>query len=492
MTIYHFNLLVGFEPNGVDKAQGYRAKLLDSLGMKSKFIFTRLPDRNLINYYRGLGIQEESMLIAHLALTTIKTSCPSLTLNAVLNSLGFESVEEPETDIYVQPITGDSSLVCYLEAGYVHQVDYISSGMLLKRDVYSYTKMYTEHYKVVATEGGLEAQVIKRSFWNEDGGLAFEEYLQQGRSSYKFGYELLHTHQELVEKFIKSLTFTSDDIILMDRTSNFEFAQVLLTQLPHIRKGVVLHSEHEFDHHAINYEYYYSFKYAKEFDFFITATDQQKQRLEKTFQREFGFTPRVLTIPVGYIEELNYPKEARKPYSIIVASRLIPSKRIDLAIKAVAKVLQKLPDITLDIYGDGMLFQELSLLIKELGLEEYVHLKGWQDVSQQYQHYELYLATSFSETFGLSLMEAIGSGVGMIGFDFRYGNPTFIKNGENGKLLSYVEDERELVERLSENLYELLQENMETIHEASYRLAEGFTKEKVGQAWLSLLSQGEK
>ena len=157
-----------------------------------------------------------------------------------------------------------------------------------------------------------------------------------------------------------------------------------------------------------------------------------------------------------------------------------------------AKVLQKLPEITLDIYGDGMLFQELSSLIRELGLEAYVHLKGWQDVSQQYQHYELYLATSFSETFGLSLMEAVGSGVGMIGFDFRYGNPTFIKNGENGKLLSYVEDERELVERLSENLYDLLQENMETIHEASYRLAEGFTKEKVGQAWLSLLNQEEK
>lgn len=39
-----------------------------------------------------------------------------------------------------------------------------------------------------------------------------------------------------------------------------------------------------------------------------------------------------------------------------------------------------------------------------------------------------------------SLLEAVGSGLAMIGFDVPYGNPTFIDNKENGYLLPYDED----------------------------------------------------
>ena len=48
-----------------------------------------------------------------------------------------------------------------------------------------------------------------------------------------------------------------------------------------------------------------------------------------------------------------------------------------------------------------------------------------QDV---YRHYQSFVAASQSEGFGLTLMEAVGSGLGMIGFDVNYGSPTFIKD----------------------------------------------------------------
>lgn len=34
-------------------------------------------------------------------------------------------------------------------------------------------------------------------------------------------------------------------------------------------------------------------------------------------------------------------------------------------------------------------------------------------------------------------MEAVGSGLGMIGLNVNYGNPTFIRDGENGYLVPY-------------------------------------------------------
>ena len=43
MTIYTFNLLVGYEPNGVDVAQASRALMLRELNASAKFVFTPWP-----------------------------------------------------------------------------------------------------------------------------------------------------------------------------------------------------------------------------------------------------------------------------------------------------------------------------------------------------------------------------------------------------------------------------------------------------------------
>ena len=47
MTVYTFNLLVGFEPNGVDVAQASRARMLRDLGVAARFILQHgLVQRN--------------------------------------------------------------------------------------------------------------------------------------------------------------------------------------------------------------------------------------------------------------------------------------------------------------------------------------------------------------------------------------------------------------------------------------------------------------
>ena len=59
MTIYTFNLLVGFEPNGVDVAQASRAKMLRGLGVAAKFIFTTWPTPEKLAYYLSLGHRDD-------------------------------------------------------------------------------------------------------------------------------------------------------------------------------------------------------------------------------------------------------------------------------------------------------------------------------------------------------------------------------------------------------------------------------------------------
>ncbi len=43
MAIYIFSLLVGYMPNGVDNAQGYRAGMLAEMGYDARYVFTELP-----------------------------------------------------------------------------------------------------------------------------------------------------------------------------------------------------------------------------------------------------------------------------------------------------------------------------------------------------------------------------------------------------------------------------------------------------------------
>lgn len=124
----------------------------------------------------------------------------------------------------------------------------------------------------------------------------------------------------------------------------------------------------------------------------------------------------------------------------MVVARLEHRKRLDLAIRAVVQAKKNLPDLTLDIYGRGEIYHQLHQLIKELNSEEYIHLRGYQDVREEYMKHSLYLATAKWETLGLTLLEGIGSGIGFVGFDVKYGNQTFIQHEKNGYLIPFQSD----------------------------------------------------
>ncbi len=67
-------------------------------------------------------------------------------------------------------------------------------------------------------------------------------------------------------------------------------------------------------------------------------------------------------------------------------------------------------------------------MIEQHQAQSYIHLKGHHDLTDIYQQYQVYLTASTSEGFGLTLMEAIGSGLPIIGLDVPYGNQTFVEN----------------------------------------------------------------
>jgi len=180
-----------------------------------------------------------------------------------------------------------------------------------------------------------------------------------------------------------------------------EFARPLLEQRSPAKLAMVFHSEHEFENGQLNYEYYYVFKYAQRFDAFITATEAQKEVLQQTLAKQDCHGMPIYTIPVGHLEKLTGSLEG---------------KRLDLAIRVVATAHLTMPDLRFDIYGKGGEEDNLQNLIQELGAQDYIHLRGHADLQQIYPCYQAYLTTSQWETFGLTLMEAAGAGLALVGW----------------------------------------------------------------------------
>ena len=488
MTIYTFNLLVGYEPNGVDVAQASRAKILRGLGVTAKFVFTTWPTPEKLAYYLSLGHRDEELLFAHLTFTDQKTSVPQKTvgdLQMEFQLTRLDTIEKTEGAIRYQ-FADKNELTFYLDPYHpdcVRYVDYLLAGNMIKREYYGACKLATEYFQY--------GRILRRTYHNQDGSIAFEE-LRLGESwLYKLGPEVLTNHTEVMRRFLLQLSLKEEDLILLDRASRMDFARPLLEKVVPSKLAMVFHSEHEFENGHLNYEYYYVFKYAKRFDYFITATDLQKEVLEQTLAKQGCKGIPIYSIPVGHLETLTEPQGYRQPYSVITASRLDPRKRIDLVIRVVAQAKKRLPALQFDIYGKGGEADRLQHLIQELAAQDYIHLRGHADLKQIYPCYQVYLTTSQWETFGLTLMEAAGAGLALLGFDARYGNPTFIKEGENGFLVPYSEimPEEQLVKELAEKLVQLFESDLAPFHQASYDLASSYLTSKVLEVWKETLME---
>lgn len=343
-------------------------------------------------------------------------------------------------------------------------------------------------------EQQVKAHLYGRTFFNEDGSVCYEEVIEDDSTFYRIGAQVLYTKADLVGYMVKRLNLTADDVVIIDRTTGI--GQAILENCGPARVGIVVHADHfseggtDDDYILWNNYYEYSFSQTEHIDFYITATDAQNEIMRQQFKKYCGKEPHVVTIPVGSLDELKYPDEPRKRHSLITASRLATEKHCDWLVEAVVKAKESVPDISLDIYGKGGDEAKLKGLIGRLGCADYVHLMGQQKLDDVYKHYDAYVAASQSEGFGLTLMEAIGSGLPIVGFDVRYGNQTFIDDGQNGYKIPITDemDQKEKIKLLSERIVRMFTEDdMDAFSAHSYEKAKEYLTKEVVHRWIELL-----
>uniref|UniRef100_UPI0026EDE717 glycosyltransferase n=1 Tax=Streptococcus merionis TaxID=400065 RepID=UPI0026EDE717 len=301
---------------------------------------------------------------------------------------------------------------------------------------------------------------------------------------------------DFIGYFLETLNLTSQDLLIIDRETGM--GQAILEHKGAAHTAVVIHAEHfspneVYDDTILWNNYYeYQFTHGDDFKHFIASTAVQRDLLLEQLERYSTQRPLVHAIPVGSIDELKVPRQERQPFSLITASRLAGEKHIDWLIMAVTEARQTLPELTLDIYGQGGEYGKLQDLIQSLGATDYIQLKGHADLTDIYQHYDAYVAASTSEGFGLTLLEAIGSGLPIIGLDVRYGNQTFIDDGKNGYLIPRHEPDnpQDMAKAFSQKICQLYREaDLPAWRQHSYAKAQPYLTINVEKEWQAFIEE---
>ena len=135
------------------------------------------------------------------------------------------------------------------------------------------------------------------------------------------------------------------------------------------------------------------------------------------------------------------PNKATKSYNddrLLYVGRLEYIKGVDVLLKAMSQVIDKLPNAKLDIVGDGSIRRELEKYISEHNLKKNVTFYGWQDAKQIHKMYKettiAVVPSVWPENLPTVCIEALANGRPVVGTNTG-GIPELIQNNVTGQVV---------------------------------------------------------
>ena len=144
----------------------------------------------------------------------------------------------------------------------------------------------------------------------------------------------------------------------------------------------------------------------------------------------------VYFIPNIVEEQSNYSKLNND--NIVTVGRLEYEKGYMELIDVFNEILKEKPNCKLHIVGDGSQRRSLEDKVNEYGICDNVIFHGYQSteyINDLLISQSVFVMTSYQESFGIVLVEAMNKGIPCVAFDSAEGACEIIKNGCNGYLI---------------------------------------------------------
>lgn len=191
---------------------------------------------------------------------------------------------------------------------------------------------------------------------------------------------------------------------------------------------------------------------------FVFQTKDAQRYFPAVIQRKSRiiYNPLVDILP-DYIEKKNFKR-------IVTVGRLDEQKNQKMLIEAFS-LLENKEDLQLDIYGEGILRDELIAYTKILNLEDYVKFKGTtKNIFEEIKDAGVFAFSSNYEGMSNALIEALSLGIPTVSTNHPIGGAKeLIKDGVNGYLvpiqdatsmsnkISYLLNHEDIAYRISKN-----------------------------------------
>lgn len=184
-----------------------------------------------------------------------------------------------------------------------------------------------------------------------------------------------------------------------------------------------------------------------------------------------------------------------KKMSTLTEKRLVSVGRLSkekgyMDLLALYNIISKeYPTWSLDIIGDGAEREKLENYIKEHNLSDKVTLHGFQNkeyIDKILNKSSIYLMTSYTESFGIVLIEAMSHGLPCIAFDDAEGARELIDSGRTGYLIKN-RNNRAYIQKIKDLMNDL--ETRKRIGKESREEVKKYDGKEVIKKWLQIMKE---
>lgn len=242
----------------------------------------------------------------------------------------------------------------------------------------------------------------------------------------------------------------------------------------------------EHNHHNNNQKYIKKVTTsAKNLDYFVLVSKElaqfYKEKLKDT-NCHCVYIPNA----IDYIPE---KKSSLKNKNIISIGRLSKEKGYVDLIDVYNLVHEKFPDWTLSIIGDGTERSLIEDKIKKYGLEKNVILHGYQKrdyINEVLKKSSLYVMSSYTESFGIVLIEAYAFGIPAVSFTSAQGACEIISDNWDGYLVKN-RDKEQMAKRMCELISNYNRRFI--MGKNATKKAEEYAIDKIKNKWIEMMEK---
>lgn len=272
---------------------------------------------------------------------------------------------------------------------------------------------------------------------------------------------------------IKAIKNIESDYIITTR----EFHSKLVGK--YAKKHIVkIATEHNYHNNDMKYVKRL-LKSVNNFDFLVVVSSELKDYYDKLSRIKVIYIPNTIDF---------IPKEKSKlsQNNLVAVGRFSKEKGFEDLIDVFKLVNNEIDDSKLYLIGDGNQMPLIKEKIDNYGLNEKVILPGFlsqSEIKKFYLNSKLYVMTSYTESFGLVLIEAMSYRLPCVAFDCASGAREIINNN-NGVLISNRDKEdmaQEIIKLLKDS------EGLKRLAGHTLNTCKKYSIDEVKQKWLKLL-----